>query len=890
MRETLAKTYDPDEIERKWYSFWEHQGYFRPETGKVGACYSITIPPPNVTGELHMGHALQHAIHDTVIRWKRMQGYRTLCLPGTDHAGIATQMKVEQQLFAEEKRTRHDISREEMMARIWSWKEHHGDTILQQLRDLGCSYDWSRERFTMDKRYTRAVLETFVRFHERGWIYRGRRMVNWCPRCGSVISDLEVEEKELKGHLWHIRYPGVAGAPTVVVATTRPETMLGDTAVAVHPKDGRWTEAIGKRVVLPLMDREIPIVADEYADPEMGSGAVKVTPSHDPIDYEVGQRHDLPEIQVIGRDASMTAESGRFAGQDRYACRKSVVEALKELGLLEKVTDHLHAVPHHDKCGTVIEPLPMEQWFVRMRDLAELALPALRRSEVTYVPDRFRTYSIKWLENVRDWCISRQIWWGHRIPVWTHRETGEVKIQVEPPEGLEAYEQDPDVLDTWFSSALWPFATLGWPESTEDLATFHPTDLMITDRGILYLWVTRMVMTAAEFVHEVPFRTVLVHPTVQTRDGRRMSKSLGTGIDPRELIDRYGADATRLSLLYQCGSAQDIRFDAAVVDNRLQDSPVAESCRNFCNKIWNAARFVEINLDDQVCLTPPEHLEDSADRWIMSLYHRTIESVTASLEAYRFDETARSLYEFVWNSYCDWYLEMAKVRLNGSDQQDRRRVQSVLVHVLEGTLRMAHPITPFISEELWQKLPHQGDALILAPWPVCDRARFDEIEESRMALLQGIVGAVRNIRAEMRVPPGKRVDVLLSTGSGPVATFLDAGREYIRALAKVENLKIGNRLDRPATCASAVLPDVDVYLPLEGLIDVARERDRLEKKIGKLRKVVLGLERKLGNEGFLEKAPSAIVDKERRRLEAYQTSLSKLEENLTALAFSGLED
>ena len=885
------KKYDPGSVEKTWYAFWETKGYFRPEYRAVGKAYSITIPPPNVTGELHMGHALQHAIHDAVVRWKRMQGYRTLCLPGTDHAGIATQMKVEQQIFKEERKGRHDIGREEMLKRIAVWKQEYGGTILNQLREMGCSYDWDRERFTMDGEYARAVLSAFVRFYEKGWVYRGKRMVNWCPRCGTVISDLEVEEREHKGYLWHIRYPGLEGGPDVVVATTRPETMLGDTGVAVHPEDRRWQRAIGGRVMLPLMERPIPIVADRYADPEMGSGAVKVTPAHDPNDYEIGLRHGLPEIQVIGFSGEMNQEAASFSGMDRFACRKSVIAALKESGLLERIEDYEHMVPHHDKCGTPIEPLPMDQWFLAMRSLADRALPALRKQEIGYVPDRFREYSVEWLENIQDWCISRQIWWGHRIPVWTCEDCGKMLVRVDAPVRCDAcgnreLVQDPDVLDTWFSSALWPFATLGWPEPTEDLTVFHPTDLMITGRDILFLWVARMIMTAVEFVDEIPFGTVLVHPTVQTRDGKRMSKSLGTGIDPRELIERYGADATRLSLLYQCGSSQDIRFDADVVDNHLQDSPITESCRNFCNKIWNAARFVQMNLngDDFRCMPPPVSPDDPADRWILSQYNRTVCAVTASLEAYRFDEASRTLYEFVWNAYCDWYLEIAKVRLNAnSDPETGTTARRVLVHVLEGSLRLLHPMAPFISEALWQQLPHTGEALIVAKWPEVDSGRFDATAEREMALLQAVVGSVRNIRGTMRVPPGRRADVHLKVNSADVGDVLTRFGVYFRALARVADLRIGAHIIRPAASASAVLRDVEIFVPLQGLIDLDVERQRLKKEIEKLEALLGGLDKKLSNTGFLNNAPAEVVSREKGRHTQYQSTLGRLNRNLAAV-------
>ena len=886
----LEKKYDPGSVEATWYAFWEEKGYFRPEYQADGKAFTITIPPPNVTGELHMGHALQHAIHDAVVRWKRMQGYRTLCLPGTDHAGIGTQMKVEQQLFAEEGKGRHDVGREEMLKRIVAWKQQYGGTILNQLREMGCSYDWDRERYTMDRSYARSVLSAFVRFYERGWVYRGRRMVNWCPSCGTVISDLEVEEREREGHLWHIRYPGLDGGPDVVVATTRPETMLGDTGVAVHPEDRRWQRAIGERVVLPLMDRPIPIVADRYADPEMGSGAVKVTPAHDPNDYEIGLRHGLPEIQVIGFKGEMTGEAGAYGGMDRFTCRNAVIADLKESGLLDRIEDYEHMVPHHDRCGTSIEPLPMDQWFLAMRSLADQALPALKKREIKYVPDRFREYSVEWLENIQDWCISRQIWWGHRLPVWTCEGCGKMLVREDAPDFCDAcgsrdLTQDPDVLDTWFSSALWPFATLGWPEQTEDLKAFHPTDLMITGRDILYLWVARMIMTAVEFVDEIPFGTVLVHPTVQTRDGKRMSKSLGTGIDPRELIDRYGADATRLSLLYQCGSSQDIRFDADVVDNHLQDSPITESCRNFCNKIWNAARFVQMNLEDGDVLPASPHVDpfDSADRWILSQYNRTVRAVTGSLADYRFDEASRTLYEFVWNAFCDWYLEIAKVRLNAVDPEAGTAARRVLVHVLEGSLRLLHPMAPFISEALWQQLPRSGEALIVAKWPEADLGRFDETAEREMALLQEVVGAVRNIRGTMRVPPGRRADVHLKVNSVEVANILSRFEVYLGALARVADLRIGADIARPPASASAVLKDVEIFVPLQGLIDLDLERQRLKKEIEKLEALLGGLDRKLSNAGFLNNAPSEVVTKEKGRHAQYRSALGRLNENLEAV-------
>ena len=907
----MAKKYDPKLVEQKWYRTWEERGFFHAEVYCSKKPYCITIPPPNVTGELHIGHALQHTIHDAVIRWRRMQGYETLCLPGADHAGIPTQMLVERLLYEEEGKSRFDVGREGLLERIWAWRRKYGDAIWNQFRTLGCSYDWRRERFTLDEGYQRAVLEAFARFYEKGWIYRGKRMVNWCPHCGTVISDLEVEERELNGHLWHIRYPGVAGGPDVVVATTRPETMLGDTGVAVHPADERWRHAVGKQVNLPLMERPIPIVADEYADPEMGSGAVKVTPAHDPNDYEVGERHGLPEIQVIGFDGKMTEEAGDFAGMDSSACRKAVVNALKAQGLLERIEAYTHAVPHHDKCGTPVEPLPMEQWFMRMGDLAAQALPVLERGEVAYLPDRFREYSIEWLRNIRDWCISRQIWWGHRIPVWTCRNCGELIVRVDPPTdcpecGGRDLEQDPDVLDTWFSSALWPFAVLGWPEETPELSYFYPTDLMITGRDILYLWVVRMIMTGLEFVGRIPFRTVFIHPTIQTKDGQRMSKTLGTGIDPLELIERYGTDATRYSLLMQCSSSQDIRFDADVVDNRVQNAPIAETCRNFCNKIWNAARLVTMNLPQKtektegtkevspspsLPLSPSEWKGEAelVDRWILSRLERTISATNEALESSRFSDATRVLYDFFWHDYCDWYLEAIKPRLSG-DGDGRQWAQWTMMYVLDRAMRLLHPFMPFITEEVWQKLKNKeqradknGESIVVAAWPEADGKWIDEEAEREMAVVQEVVGSVRNIRAEMRVQPGKRVRILIRSASEELLWVIEGNRDYIVNLAKAEALTVGRDLEKPGASASAVVGEAEIFVPLEGIIDVEVERARLEKEALRIRRALTGLEKKLADHRFLNNAPTEVVERERAKRTEYTASLEKLERSLEML-------
>ena len=917
MTEELAKTYDPAAIEDKWYGIWEENGFFNADFDKDKPAYCITIPPPNVTGELHMGHAMQHAIHDLMVRWKRMQGYETLCLPGTDHAGIATQMKVEQQLQETEGKNRYDIGREAMLELIWQWKGKYGDAIYSQLRKLGASYDWRRERFTLDEGYVEAVLQAFERFQAQGWIYRGTRMINWCPQCRTVISDLETEERELAGHLWHIRYPGKDGGPDVIVATTRPETMLGDTAVAVHPSDTRWADAIGQQVELPLMDRAIPIVADEYADPEMGSGAVKVTPAHDPNDYEIGQRHQLKQIQVIGFDAIMTAAAGRFAGLDRYACRKAIVEALEEANLLVKIEDHEHAVPHHDKCGAVIEPLPMEQWFMNMKELAQKTKPVLEEKQINYVPDRFRQYAIDWLDNIRDWALSRQIWWGHRIPAWYCMQCsadglvpmGDLEreealrqgsfrvsvadgakpfVSVEKPTrcedcGGEDWVQDPDVLDTWFSSALWPFATLGWPRESADLDYFYPTDLMITARDILYLWVLRMAMVSLECREQIPFKTVLVHPTILTKDGRRMSKSLGTGLNPLDLVDLYGADATRYSLLAQAGAMQDVRFDAEIADNKVQSSISAEAGRNFGNKLWNATRFVLMNVEGYqpgVCAS-----EQWADRWIWSRLQATVRDVTEHLEHYRFSDVTRVVYDFVWRDYCDWYLELAKVRLQGGDGEARNVAQDNLVRVLEHALRLLHPIMPFITETLWQALPQEGakESVMVAQWPTFDAALLDADAEVEMERLQEIVTAVRVIRGEMNVPPAKKIQVKISASSPKIEEALQQVKPYLMLLCRAETLEIGQAITQPAASGSAVTADAEIYVPLEGLIDLDAERKRLEKEIQKFTGLLKGLDAKLSNEKFTGKAPAEVVERERQRQEEYRVNVAKLNASLVLI-------
>ena len=921
MNPELEKTYDPKSAEEKWYAHWEEKGYFNADPNPEKTPYCITIPPPNVTGELHMGHAIQHAIHDLVVRWKRMQGYETLCLPGTDHAGIATQMKVEQQLAAEEGLNRYDIGREALLEKIHAWRDKYGDAIYYQLRKLGSSYDWRRARFTLDEGYVEAVLQAFEHFGDQGWIYRGRRMINWCPKCRTVISDLETEEKELDGHLWHIRYPGLDGGPDVVVATTRPETMLGDTGVAVHPSDKRWSQAVGQRVLLPLVERAIPIVPDDYADPEMGSGAVKVTPCHDPNDYAIGERHDLEQIQVIGFDGIMTKEAGRFAGMDRYACRKQLISELDEAGLLVEVVDHTHAVPHHDKCGTVIEPLPMEQWFMNMEALAEKTRSLLISGQIAYVPDRFNAYALEWLDNIRDWALSRQIWWGHRIPAWyclhcsrdglipmggldPEKAFAEGSFRVSVADGAKPYVrahkpdacpdcggrewvQDPDVLDTWFSSALWPFATLGWPEKTDSLSYFYPTDLMITGRDILYLWVLRMVMTSIECRDEIPFKTVLVHPTILTKDGRRMSKSLGTGLNPLDLVDLYGADATRFSLLAQAGAVQDVRFDAEVKNNVVLSSSSAEMGRNFGNKVWNAARFVTMNMDGYEPGLVERGRGELADRWIWSRLAQTIAEVNFRMEAYRFSDVIRALYDFLWRDYCDWYLELAKGRLQADQPELRLPVQRNLVEILEIALRLLHPVMPFMTESLWQALPKKGssaESIVISSWPESLDGLVDLVAEQDMERVQEIVTAVRTVRSEMNVPPATKIPVILSLPNANGVDELEAIGPLVSGLVRASEITVGIAVDPPAASGSAVVGAVEVFVPLEGIIDLGVERGRLEKEVAKFEKLVKSMNGKLANEKFIANAPADVVKKERERLIEYGDTLEMLRDSLQRIS------
>ncbi len=859
---TLAKVYDPQAVEEKWYRHWTEEGYFRaPLPAEGQPAFSIVMPPPNVTGSLHLGHALDNTLQDILTRWHRMRGDATLWVPGTDHAGIATQARVEEEL-AREGQSKYNLGREKFLERVWAWKHEYGSRITRQLRLLGTSCDWSRERFTMDEGCSRAVREVFVRLYEKGLIYRGSYIINWCPRCHTTISDIEVEHEEEAGRLWHIRYPFKDGSGGIVVATTRPETMLGDTAVAVHPDDERYRGLVGQTLILPLVNREIPLIADAYVDPAFGTGAVKITPAHDPNDFEVASRHDLPAIAVIGKDAVMTAEAGPYAGMERYACRGQVVDDLKSSGFLVQEEEYSHAVGHCYRCGTVVEPLVSPQWFVRMAPLAAPAIRAVDEGEVRFVPERFTRVYLNWLENIRDWCISRQLWWGHRIPVWYCQQCGdEICSRTDPVEcpscGSTALEQDPDVLDTWFSSALWPFSTLGWPEATPELKAYYPTSVLVTGRDIIFFWVARMLFMGLEFMGQVPFREVLIHGLILDAQGRKMSKSLGNGVDPIEVIEKYGADCLRLMLVTGNTPGNDLRFHR----ERL------EGTRNFTNKIWNAARFALLNLKDFTPASIQPGDLTLADRWIRSRLNNLTSAITTALATYEIGEAARLLYDFFWGEFCDWYIELLKPRLYGQDEQARQAAQAVLVEVLGQSLQLLHPFMPFITEEIWQHLPGQRGSIMVSPWPLARPERDDRPAEAAMELIMAVTRAVRNLRREMNVPPGREAEVILVTAAAEDRETLAAASGYLAVLAAASPVQVLPSLSRPpARAAAAVSGGVQILMPLAGLIDLEKEGARLEKELQRTRVELARLEQKLARAGFRAKAPAAIVAKEEAKM------------------------
>ena len=880
----MPKIYDPKTVERALYDWWEAQGYFKPRLVEGRRPFVISMPPPNVTGKLHLGHAMTASIEDLMIRYHRMRGDPTLWVPGSDHAGIATQNVVEREL-AREGKTRHDLGREAFVARVWQWKEKYGGFITQQHRRLGVSCDWERERFTLDEGLSRAVREAFVRLYEKGLIYRGTYLVNWCPRCTTAISDLEVIHREEVTKLWYIRYP-LAGRPGeyVTVATTRPETMLGDTAVAVNPEDGRYRGLVGQSLILPLVGRVIPIIADDVVDPRFGTGAVKVTPAHDPVDYELGQRHHLEAIDVMTDDGRMNERAGAFAGQTQAEACRNVVAELERQGLLEKIEDYRHAVGHCQRCDSLVEPRISTQWFARMKPLAEPALQAVRDGRIRIIPERFEKVYFNWLENIRDWCISRQLWWGHRIPVWYCQGCGEEIVSVTDPAtcpqcGGAALYQDPDVLDTWFSSGLWPFSTLGWPEDTEDLRTFYPTSVMETGYDILFFWVARMIMLGLEMTGQAPFHTVYLHGLVRDEYGQKMAKSKGNVIDPIEIMDEYGTDAVRFSFLTGSTPGNDMKLSRT----RL------EANRNFANKIWNAARFVVSNLEVGAGSPRPEAPETLADRWIQSRLQRLTADVTRLIDEYQFGEAGRQIYDFLWGEFADWYIEISKVRLYGDDPTAAATARRVLVTVLEQALRLLHPFMPFVTETIWQSLKRAwgderwGDSIMIAPWPAAGVT--DAEAERQMASIMDVVRAIRNARAEYDVEPARRIPALIAAGD--LTAAFQAERASLVSLARLDDarLTIAPELaEKPAKALALVTGGVEVYLPLAGLVDLEREQARLSKELADVEADIARAAGLLANERFVAKAPAEVVQKERDKLAAAEERKAALAARLEMLA------
>jgi valyl-tRNA synthetase len=880
---SLDRPYDPREVESRWYDFWYDRGLFSPEPDPKGKPFTIFIPPPNITGSLTMGHVLVQTLQDVVIRWKRMQGFVTLWLPGTDHAGIATQNVVERSL-AEEGIDRQELGRDKFVAEVWKWRERYGGRINEQERRLGCSLDWSRERFTLDEGLNRAVTEVFVRLYHKDLIYRGHYIVNWCPGCRTALSDEEVDHEEATGKLWHIRYPIKGTEKHITVATTRPETMLGDMAVAVHPRDPRYKHLIGKTAILPLMRREIPIIADDWVESKFGTGAVKVTPAHDPNDFLIAQRHDLKPTVIMNPDATMSDEAGDFSGLDRFEARAKVLERLTDLGLLVRTEEHQHSVGQCHRCDTVIEPYLSKQWFVKMKPLAEPAIEVVKKKKLKFYPSRWTKVYLHWMNNIRDWCISRQLWWGHRIPVYYCEKTGcgGMMVATAPPEKCEqcggaSLRQDEDVLDTWFSSWLWPFSTLGWPEETEDLRYFYPGSLLVTGPDIIFFWVARMVMAGFEFMGSEPFPHVYLNSIVRDGKGQKLSKSLGNSPDPIDVMDEYGADALRFTTIFLTPTGQDLYFDAKR----------CETGKFFANKIWNAARLVSMRLDGE---DPPTVKESEleltlSDRWILSRFSHCVKDTTRYLRTYRFNDAAATIYHFAWHEYCDWYLELVKPRWSkeNADEADARTAKVIAHRVLEGILHLLHPIMPFITEEIWQGIPHKGESLTVSSWPAARRSWTDVRAEGEMELLMEIVSSVRTLRGEMNVPPGKPVPVVVRA-EAEVARLIESNQELLTPLARIESWTVGPDAKRPRVAAAAVFRGAELWLPLEGLIDVDAERMRLAKEADRVHSEIERTKGKLMNQDFLTKAKKEVVEQQRQKLEQLEETVAKLKRAQEALS------
>ena len=872
-RKELPKTYDPKASESRLYQFWLDGGFFDAEVDKNKKPYSIVLPPPNVTGQLHMGHAFDDTLQDILIRTKRMQGYAALWMPGTDHAGIATQIKVEEQL-RKEGLTRYDLGREKFLERVWQWKEQYGSRIVRQMHSMGCSCDWRRLRFTMDEGCSKAVKEVFIDLYQKGYIYKGSRIINWCPHCTTALSDAEVEYTDKPGHLWYIRYPLTDGSGDLVVATTRPETMMGDTGVAVNPEDERFKHLVGKTCILPIMNREIPIVADDYVELGFGTGAVKMTPAHDPNDFEVGLRHNLEVIRCIADDGTINENGGPYQGMDRYECRKAIVKDLEERGYLVKTEDYSHNVGTCYRCHNDVEPLISAQWFVKMAPLAKEALRVAYDGDIRFVPERFTKTYTNWMENVHDWCISRQLWWGHQIPAYYCDDCGEMTVSKEtvtvcPKCGSTHVRQDEDVLDTWFSSALWPFSTMGWPDKTPELEYFYPTSVLVTGYDIIFFWVARMIFSGMEQMKQIPFKDVFIHGIVRDDKGRKMSKSLGNGIDPMEVIDKYGADALRFTLSTGIAPGNDTRFYYERV----------EANRNFCNKIWNASRFLLMNLEVEDFDLPRQL--DLEDKWILSRYNTLVKEVTENIDRYELGIAADKLYSFIWDNFCDWYIELCKTRLTGEDQEASRRAQRVLGHVLSGTLQLLHPFMPFITEEIWQALPHEGPSIMVSKWPEADERLYFPAEEQEMEEIMAAIRAVRNRRSEMNVPPSKKAALIIATQKP--ALFAQA-EPFMKRLAWASQVTVQQQAPADVSgMVTCVTQAAQIYMPLSELVDLDKERERLQKELDNALNMVTRTEGKLKNESFVSRAPEAVVNAEKEKLEKYRQMAAKLQDNLKAL-------
>ena len=875
MANELPKTYDPSAVEDKLYQFWNDSGFFNAEVDENKKPFTIVIPPPNVTGQLHMGHAFDETLQDILIRTKRMQGYSALWMPGTDHAGIATQIKVEENLRVNEGKTRYDLGREEFLKRVWDWKHQYGNRIISQLKKLGSSCDWRRERFTMDEGCSKAVKEVFVNLYEEGLIYKGSRIINWCPHCATALSDAEVEYETQPGKLWHIKYPIKDSDEYLVVATTRPETFMGDTGVAVNPNDERYKHLVGKTCILPIMNREIPIFADDYVDMEFGTGCVKTTPCHDPNDFEMGQRHNLEQILVFNEDATVNENGGKYQGLDRYACRKAVLRDLEEGGYLVKTEDHEHNVGTCYRCGTTVEPMTSAQWFVKMAPLAKPAMDVVHDGRVKFVPGRFANTYLRWMENVHDWCISRQLWWGHRIPAYYCEDCGEMPVAKEdvtvcPKCGGTHIHQEEDVLDTWFSSALWPFSTLGWPEKTRELDYFYPTSVLVTGYDIIFFWVARMIFSGMEQMHEEPFKTVYIHGLVRDAQGRKMSKSLGNGIDPLEIIEQYGADALRFTLVTGNSPGNDMRFSTEKV----------EASRNFANKIWNASRFIQMNLTiDNAELPADLALED---KWILHKYNELVKAVTENIDKYELGIAVQKLYDFIWDNFCDWYIEIVKPRLqNHDDVAANERAQKVLCYVLRGTMQLLHPFMPFITESIWQALPHEGPSIMVSKWPEYQTELCFAAEAEQVETMMDTIRAIRARRAEMNVPPSKRAQVILLTDE---RASYEAGILFFSKLAYASEVIFADAMPENAdSMVSVVTKGATAYMPMGELIDFEKERERLNKEKAKVQKDLDFVNKKLNNPGFVAKAPAAVVEQEREKVAKLEELMAKLDASLAAL-------